>query len=115
MRILSLHKLSRAAKRTLSFLPLLFRALCSTMTCCMTTSSAGTPPPCSASFPSCSCGHVLAAHYCTAPGIVNARAALEEVDHVAHLRVDLVVELDDVAVVNEAELTEEKGKSERRG
>ena len=32
----------------------------------MTTSSAGTPPPCSASFPTCSCGHVLAAHDCTA-------------------------------------------------
>jgi len=48
---------------------------------CMTTSSAGTPPPCLASFPSCSCGHVFAAHFCTAPRLPCAVASLAAISH----------------------------------
>ena len=50
-----------------------------------------------------------------ARGIVVARAALEEVDNVAQLRVELRVELDEVAVKIETDLAKGEGEGERRG
>ena len=47
--------------------------------------------------------------------IVDARVALEEVDDVAQLRVELGVELDEVAVKLETVLAKEEGDGERRG